>query len=78
MEGEAVVLVRSNPEQSFASVLREASEATDLVLLGMPVPKEAEVERCAQALGALIEAAGSALLVRSGEVEDILDTNSAS
>lgn len=77
VEGEAVVLVRSNPEQSFTSVLHEASEASDLVLLGMPVPEEAEVEQCAQSLGALIEAAGSALLVRSGEVEDILDPDSA-
>ena len=76
VEGEVVVLVRSNPEQSFSSVLHEASEASDLVLLGMPVPEEAEVEACAQALGAMIEAAGSALLVRSGEVEDILDPDS--
>ena len=76
VEGEVVVLVRSNPEQSFSSVLHEASEASDLVLLGMPVPQEAEVEACAQALGAMIEAAGSALLVRSGEVEDILDPDS--
>jgi amino acid transporter len=78
VEGKAVALVRSNPEQSFASVLHEVSEPTDLVLLGMPVPEEAEVERCAKTLGELIEAAGSALLVRSGEVEDILEPDSAS
>jgi hypothetical protein len=77
VEGEAVVLVRSNPEQTFASVLHESSEATDLVLLGMPVPEEGQVTQCARALGELIEAAGSALLVRSGEVEDILGTESA-
>ncbi|MBW1743434.1 MAG: amino acid permease [Deltaproteobacteria bacterium] len=76
VEGEAVVLVRSNPEQSFASVLRETSEESDLVFLGMRVPEEGEIEQSALALGELIEAAGSALLVRSGEVEDILDTES--
>jgi hypothetical protein len=77
VEGEAVVLVRSKSEQSFATVLRESSEATDLALLGMPVPEEAEVKRYAQVFGELIQAAGSSLLVRSGEVEDILDTESA-
>ncbi|MBW1744076.1 MAG: amino acid permease [Deltaproteobacteria bacterium] len=76
VEGEAVVLVRSSPEQSFASVLHESSEESDLVLLGMRVPEEGEIEEYARALGELIEAAGSALLVRSGEVEDILDTES--
>ena len=77
VEGEAVVLVRSSPEQTFASVLRETSEESDLVFLGMRVPEEGEIEQSARALGELIEAAGSALLVRSGEVEDILDTESA-
>jgi hypothetical protein len=76
VEGEAVVLVRSSPEESFASVLRETSEESDLVFLGMRVPEEGEIEQSARALGELIEAAGSALLVRSGEVEDILDTES--
>jgi hypothetical protein len=77
VEGEAVALIRSSPEQSFASVLRETSEESDLVLLGMRVPEEDKVEQYAGALGELIEAAGSALLVRSGEVEDILDIESA-
>jgi amino acid transporter len=76
VEGEAVVLVRSNPEQSFASVLRETSEESDLVFMGMRVPEEGEIEQYARALSELIEAAGSALVVRSGEVEDILDTES--
>lgn len=76
VEGEPVVLIRSNPQQDFTSVLREASKESDLVLLGMRVPEEGEIEQHARALGVLIESAGSVLLVRSGEVEDILDTES--
>jgi amino acid transporter len=76
VEGEPVVLIRSNPQQDFASVLREASKESDLVLLGMRVPEEGEIEQHARALGVLIESTGSVLLVRSGEVEDILDTES--
>jgi amino acid transporter len=74
VEAKPVVLVRSAPDQEFASVLTQSSKESDLVLLGMRVPQIEEIGKYAQDLRTLIDATGPVLLVRSGEVEDILDT----
>ena len=77
VEAEPVILIRSAAEQDFASVLCESSKESDLVLLGMRLPQAGEIEEYARGLRRLIQSTGPVLLVRSGEVEDILDTEPA-
>jgi amino acid transporter len=74
VEAKPVILTRSSPEEDFVSVLRESSKESDLVLLGMRLPQAGEIEEYARGLRTLIQSTGPVLLVRSGEVEDILDT----
>ncbi len=73
MEAEGVILVKPGPDASFASVLEEASAGSDLVLVGLKVPEEAELQDQARFINSLIARVGTMLLVRSGETGDILD-----
>ncbi len=73
VDAEPVVLVRISPNEPFDVVLRRTSEQTDLVLLGLRVPTVEEIEKQAGQITTLLESASSTLLVRSGEIEDILD-----
>ncbi|MBU2548137.1 MAG: amino acid permease [Proteobacteria bacterium] len=74
VEAEPLVLVRSAPDQPFNDVLAESSENSDLVLLGLPVPEPDQVEAHTARIESLLTVTGTTLLVRSGETEDILDT----
>jgi amino acid transporter len=76
VEAEPFVLVRSAPDETFPSVLRQSSQETDLVFLGMRLPEAGGVWEHAQELSQTLESTSSVFLVRSGEVEDILDTES--
>jgi hypothetical protein len=71
---EPFVLVRSAPDEHFTSVLRQSSQETDLVFLGMRLPAAGWVWEHSKELSQMLESTCSAFLVRSGEVEDILDT----
>jgi amino acid transporter len=76
VEAKPVVVVKSSPEELFDDVLRQNSMATDLVFLGLRVPEPDAMERHATQVNSLLQASKSALLVRSGETEDILDPDS--
>jgi len=76
VEAEPVVLVSSSPEEPFQSVLRDASRETDLVFLGLRFPEVQEIDRQARDIDRLLQSTVSTVLARSGEVEDILDTDS--
>jgi hypothetical protein len=76
VDAEPVVLVRDHPDQPFSEVLSRASADTDLVLMGLRAPAEDEGEAYQRQVNQLIADAGTVLLVRSGEMEDILDTES--
>jgi len=76
VEAEPVVLVSSSPEEPFHSVLRDASRETDLVFLGLRFPEVQEIDRQARDIDRLLQSTVSTVLARSGEVEDILDTDS--
>jgi hypothetical protein len=76
VEAKPVVVVKSSPEELFDDVLRQNSRATDLVFLGLRVPEPDAMERHATQVNSLLQASKSALLVRSGETEDILDPDS--
>jgi hypothetical protein len=41
----------------------------------MAVPKETEIESQAEYITQLFEAAGTCIIVRNGETEDVLDTD---
>ncbi len=69
-----VILVRSDPSESFGDVLKKTSRDTDLVFLGLRVPEAHELEKYAIDIENMMKATPSTLLVRSGEVEDILST----
>lgn len=76
VEAEPVILVRSSGEEPFHEVLRKNSTGSDLIFLGLRVPEADEIERDARQMGSVLAMGNSMLLVRSGEVEDILDTDS--
>jgi hypothetical protein len=74
VDAEPVVLVREHPDQPFTDMLKQASADTDLVLMGLRAPAEDEGDAYRRQVTQLTAGAGTVLLVRSGEMEDILDT----
>jgi amino acid transporter len=77
VKAEAVVLIRSTSGQSFSSVLRQACVATDLTLLGIRFPEDNNLWDQAREITDLLQSVCTAILVRSGEVEDILEGGSS-
>lgn len=74
VDAEPVVLVREYPGQPFSEVLKKAGVDTDLVLMGLRAPEEDEDDEYQNLVNRMVSGAGTVLLVRSGEMEDILDT----
>jgi len=74
VEAEPVVLVNSDPPAPLEVFLRRTSRETDLILLGLRIPEEEDLISQANAINRLVAAAGSTLLVRSAETEDVLGT----
>lgn len=73
VRAEPVIVVR--PEgKGFGQIITEESGLTDLTILGMSRPNEAEREAYANRLHRLVTNIGSVLLVHSGFEEEILDT----
>lgn len=73
VDAQPVIVVRSDPGQSFGSIVAAQSGESDLVFFGLRIPGSEEDDRCAQDVAELLVHTGSAILVRGGEVEDILD-----
>ncbi|MFW6127014.1 MAG: amino acid permease, partial [Thermodesulfobacteriota bacterium] len=74
VEAEPVVLVNSDPPAPLEAFLSQTSRETDLILLGLRIPEEEDLISQANAINRLVAAAGSTLLVRSAETEDVLGT----
>jgi len=74
VEAEPVVLVRADPREPFNDILKKTSGERDLVFMGMRVPEMNELNHYALEIRNVLECTPSTLLVRSGEMEDILDT----
>jgi hypothetical protein len=74
VEAEPKIFLRSSPDEPFDAVLRRASKETDLIMLGLRAPQPADIELQAHDIRVLFPTMATALMVRSGEVEDILDT----
>ena len=73
VEAEVEVIVRDEPGRPFADIVGEHSAASDLTVLGMQRPTDADAEPYAEGLDALAAAAGTVLLVHSGiSEEDVL------
>jgi len=72
------VLVKERPDESFADALLRCCRNTDLILLGLPQPQRDQSRTQAHRLRNLLQPLPSTLLVRSAEVEDILEGNSES
>ncbi len=75
IEAEPVVMVRTDPEQSFGSIVLETGADTDLVFFGARLPQSEEIDDFIYKLNTLLAYSGTAIIVRSGEVEDILETD---
>ncbi|MGA7875738.1 MAG: hypothetical protein WCA08_08750 [Desulfoferrobacter sp.] len=78
VNAEPKVFIRSAPDQPFTSVLRQHSAETDLVFLGLRVPDEDHLPTYVQEVDEILHSTYSCILVRSGEVENILDTDTDS
>jgi amino acid transporter len=73
VEAQPIVLIEKEKDDPFFSAFRENSRNSDLVFLGLPVPRDEEIQVRAGYLHKLLQSSPSALLVRSAEVEDILE-----
>ncbi|MDH3676551.1 MAG: hypothetical protein OES12_13730, partial [Anaerolineae bacterium] len=73
VKADAVIIVRSDPEQPLAEIISAHSRNTDLTVLGIQVPELDQVEAYSQYLDELMQGVGSALLVRSAQPEDLLE-----
>jgi hypothetical protein len=71
---EVVIIVREDPSQSLSDILCENSREADLTILGMQVPDLEALESYRQYLDNLMGQMGSVLLVRSAQIEDLLET----
>ena len=75
VEAEPVVIVRRDPSQPIAEVIKANSNFADLTLMGMKLPDANEVETYSQRLNELVKGVGSVLLVRNAQAdEDLLTT----
>jgi len=74
VDAEPHTFVRVSPEESFSDILRRVSKETDLVILGLRAPEPEDMKRQARDISDLFPTRVTALMVRSGEVEDLLET----
>jgi hypothetical protein len=74
VNAEPMIITRPNTDQSLVEIISENSRNTDLTLLGMQVPAIEHAEAYGQYLEDLMQSAGTVLLVRSAQPEDLLDT----
>jgi hypothetical protein len=68
-------IIVENEEGSFASALARESENTDLVFMGLARPDHERAEELAERIDFILGSVGSAILVRSGEQEDVLESD---
>ena len=68
VEADVRVIVRQRADRPFTDLLAEHSQDADLTVLGMQRP---EAEDYGEGLDALVQAAGTTLLVHSGEPDEI-------
>jgi hypothetical protein len=68
-----VVLVVPSAEKSFADAVALNCADSDLVLLGLPEPRDRQIRTQAFNLRRLLQPLPTTLLVRSAEVDDILE-----
>ncbi len=73
VEAKPVIIVRKKKNEPIESYIREYSRESDLTLLGMRFPSREECETYGAQVNRLVEAVGSVLLVRSTQVEDVLE-----
>jgi len=74
VDAEPVVIVRNDREQPLSHYIHSYSYQTDLTLLGMQFPEEDDCETYGRQVNTLVESVGSVLLVRSAQMEDVLET----
>ncbi len=72
VDAEPTTILRSAEDEPFASALRRVSADTDLVLLGAAVPELETIRQQTAYLAEMMELPLPIMLVRSGEVEDVL------
>lgn len=71
VDAKPVILVNEERRPVF-EIIGENSRQTDLTILGMAIPTEDDVAVYAERLEQLVDAVGSVLLVRNGELTDLL------
>jgi hypothetical protein len=76
VNAEPVVVTKKQSDELLASALKRFGQESDLTLLGLSIPRESDFERQARFVDSLLAASGSTLLVRSGEKEDLLLSDS--
>ncbi len=74
VEAEPVIIIEPDLEHSFHAVFQSATRQSDLVFYGLPTFKKEERADRSRFLRNLLQMAPSTVLVRSAEVEDILDS----
>jgi amino acid transporter len=75
IRAEAHVLVRSSPDQKFGDLLWKTGRDADLVMAGLPIVPDDQIEKAAKFISDNLPYTVTALLVRNNETEDILQTD---
>lgn len=70
VDAEVRVILREDKGRPFTDVLAEHSAEADLTVLGMQRPEARDAEAYGEGLHALVEAAGTTLLVLNGEPDE--------
>jgi hypothetical protein len=72
VEAEPTAVMKSDKDEPFISALNRISAGSDLVLLGVAAPQAESIPEQAEYLAKIMELPLSIMLVRSGEVDDVL------
>lgn len=73
VEAEPVILSREDGDMTIPEMISAHSKDSDLTMVGMQLPDKGVVPSYASYLNQVVESAGSLLLVRSAQYEDVLE-----
>ncbi len=74
VEAEPIIIVRQNAEEAIGDTISRHSQEADLTFLGMQLPARDDTAMYGKNVNSLMESIGTVLLVRSANIEDILET----
>lgn len=76
VQADPVVLINQDSAKDFSRIVRDFSSDADLVFIGLNLPKPNEIAATIREIDPLLQNLPSTILVRSAELEDVLESSS--